>query len=115
MGWLLGIVADELFAKPMGEKRRKKAIDDLLKEVSPEALQKLAEIKSKVDAGIELSEQEKQDLATAMQEVAMAEYEYLDEQHKKEFDKIMKSANNQQPKLPAPGMDVINPDGTITL
>lgn len=99
----------------MGEKWRKKAIDDLLNEVSPEAIQKLAEIKSKIDAGTELSEQEKKDLALAMQEVAMAEYEYLDEQHKKEFDKIMQSANNTQPKLPAPGMDVINPDGTITL
>ena len=99
----------------MGEKRRKKAIDDLLNEISPEAMQKLAEIKSKVDAGIELSEQEKQELAIAMQQIAEAEYEYLDEQHKKEFDKIMESANNQQPKLPAPGMDVINPDGTIRL
>lgn len=111
----MGIVADELFAKPMGEKRRKKAIDDLLNEISPEAMQKLAEIKSKVDAGIELSEQEKQELAIAMQQIAEAEYEYLDEQHKKEFDKIMESANNQQPKLPQPGMDVINPDGTIKL
>ena len=54
--------------------------------MSPEAKQKLAEIKSKIDAGTELSEQEKRDLALAMQEVAMAEYEYLDEQHKKEFD-----------------------------
>lgn len=99
----------------MGEKWRKQAIDELLNEVSPEAIQKLAEIKSKVDAGIELSEQEKRDLATAMQEIAEKEYEYLDEQHKKEFDKIMESANNQQPKLPAPGMDVINPDGTIRL
>lgn len=50
-----------------------------------------------------------------MQEIALAEYEHLDEQHRKEFDKILESANNQQPKLPAPGMDVINPDGTITL
>lgn len=62
-----------------------------------------------------LSEQEKQDLKTAMQEIALAEYEYLDEQHRIEFDKVLESANNQQPKLPAPGMDVINPDGTITL
>lgn len=62
-----------------------------------------------------LSEQEKQDLKTAMQEIALAEYEYLDEQHRREFDKVLESANNQQPKLPAPGMDVINPDGTITL
>ena len=70
-------------------------------------MQKLAEIKSKVDAGVELAEQDKADLATAMQEIAQKEYEYLDEQHKKAFDEIMESANNDQPKLPAPGMDVI--------
>jgi hypothetical protein len=73
-----------------------------MQEVSPEAVQKLAEIKSKIEAGTELSEQEKKDLATAMQEIALREYEYLDEQHKKELDKILESANNQQPKLPAP-------------
>lgn len=112
---ILRIIADELISKPLGEKRRKQEINELLKDMSPEAQQKLAEIKSKVDAGVDLSEQEKQDLKTAMQEIAMAEYEYLDEQHRREFDKILESANNQQPKLPAPGMDVINPDGTITL
>jgi tRNA U54 and U55 pseudouridine synthase Pus10 len=73
-----------------------------MQEVSPEAVQKLAEIKSKIEAGTELSEQEKKDLATVMQEIALREYEYLDEQHKKELDKILESANNQQPKLPAP-------------
>lgn len=50
MSWLLGLVADELLAKPLGEKRRKVAIDELLNETSPEAQQKLAEIKSKYDA-----------------------------------------------------------------
>ena len=82
--------------------------------MSPEAKQKLADIKSKADAGVELSEQEKLDLQTAMQEIAMKEYEYLDEQHKKEFDKIMQSANNIQPKLPGT-MDTIGPDGTVKL
>lgn len=82
--------------------------------MSPEAKQKLADIKSKVDAGVELSEQEKADLQTAMQEIAIKEYEYLDEQHQKEFDKILKSANNEQPKLPGT-MDTIGPDGTIKL
>ena len=50
VGWLLGIVADELFAKPLGEKRREQAINELINEVSPEALEKLNEIKSKVEA-----------------------------------------------------------------
>lgn len=60
-----------------------------MNEVSPEALQKLAEIKSKIDAGVELSEQEKRDLQTAIQDIAMKESQYLDEKHKKAFDEMM--------------------------
>lgn len=60
-----------------------------MNEVSPEALQKLAEIKSKIDAGVELSEQEKRDLQTAIQDIAMKENQYLDEKHKKAFDEMM--------------------------
>ena len=114
VSWILWIIADELISKPLGEKWRKREISELLSEMSPEAKQKLADIKSKVDAGVELSEQEKADLQTAMQEIAIKEYEYLDEQHQKEFDKILKSANNEQPKLPGT-MDTIGPDGTIKL
>lgn len=34
----------------MGEKWRKQAIDELINEISPEALKKMQEIKSKIDA-----------------------------------------------------------------
>ena len=77
-----------------------------MNEISPEAQQKLAEIKSKVDAGTTLSEQEKQELAMAIQEIAIKEREYLDEQHRIAFEEILESANNDQPKLPGT-MDVI--------
>ena len=115
MSWLLGLVADELLAKPLGEKRRKVAIDELLNETSPEAQQKLAEIKSKYDAGIELTEQDRQTLALAIQEIIEDEGKYLDEQHLRNREEIQKSAKNEQPKLPAPERDAIGPDGTIKL
>lgn len=99
-------MADELFAKPLGEKWREQAINELIDEISPEAMQKLAEIKSKVDAGVELAEQDKVDLATAMQEIAMKEYEHLDKQHKKAFDEMMEGLNNPNPALPGT-MDTI--------
>ena len=50
-----------------------------------------------------------------MQEIAEKEYQYLDDQHKKEFEKVMESANNTQEKLPAPGMDAITPEGVVRL
>lgn len=115
MSWLLGLVADELLAKPLGEKRRKVAIDELLNETSPEAQQKLAEIKSKYDAGIELTEQDRQTLALAIQEIIEDEAKYLDEKHLRNREEIQKSAKNEQPKLPAPERDAIGPDGTIRL
>ena len=114
ISWILGIIADEFISKPLWEKWRKQAIDELMNEISPEAQQKLAEIKSKVDAGVDLSEQEKQELATAIQEIAIKEREYLDEQHRIAFEEILESANNDQPKLPGT-MDTIWPDGTVRL
>lgn len=74
--------------------------------MSPEAIQKLQIIKSKIDAGVQLSEQEKRDLATAMQEIAIKEMEYLDEKHQKAFQEILQGANNKQPQLPGT-MDTI--------
>lgn len=82
--------------------------------MSPEALQKLQEIKSKIDAGVELTEQEKRDLQTAIQEIMIKEYEYLDEKHKKAIDEMLAREKANQPKLPGT-MDTIGPDGTIKL
>ena len=115
VAWLLWIVADELLAKPLGEKWRKIAIDELLNEMSPEAQQKLAEIKSKYDAWVELTEQDKMTLETALQEIMQDEAKYLDEKHSEERQKIKDASENIQPKLPAPELDAINPDGTIRL
>ena len=50
-----------------------------------------------------------------MQQIAEKEAQYLDEKHRKGFEKIMESANNTQPKLPAPEVDSITPEGTIRL
>lgn len=43
------------------------------------------------------------------------EYEYLDEQHKKAIDEMLAREEANQPKLPAPSLDTIGPDGTIRL
>lgn len=96
VAWLLWIVADELLAKPLGEKWRKIAIDELLNEMSPEAQQKLAEIKSKYDAWVELTEQDKRTLEIALQEIMDDEAKYLNEKSLEEQQKIKEASVKEQ-------------------
>lgn len=100
MWYLVGLVADELLAKPLGEKRRKVAIDKLLSETTPDAQQMLAEVASKMKAGAELTENERISLETAIQEIINAEDEYLNEQNLARWEKEWSKWRLKNPALP---------------
>ena len=101
MGYIVGLVLDEFLSKPLGEKRRKLAIDKLLQETTPEAQQLLAEVASKVKAGIDLTANERATLEQAISEIIGSENEYLDGQRLEEWER-----ENNKLRLPEPKPDV---------
>ena len=101
MGYIVGLVLDEFLWKPLGEKWRKLAIDKLLQETTPEAQQLLAEVASKVKAGIDLTANERATLEQAISEIIGSENEYLDGQRLEEWER-----ENNKLRLPEPKPDV---------
>ena len=106
MGYIVGLVLDEFLSKPLGEKWRKLAIDKLLQETTPEAQQLLAEVASKVKAGIDLTANERATLEQAISEIINSENEYLDGQRLEEWER-----ENNKLRLPEPKPDVAGENG----
>lgn len=106
MWYIVGLVLDEFLWKPLGEKWRKLAIDKLLQETTPEAQQLLAEVASKVKAGIDLTANERATLEQAISEIIGSENEYLDGQRLEEWER-----ENRKLRLPEPKPDVAGENG----
>ena len=112
LGTIIGELIQEDIIKPRSKKLRRKAIDKLVSEMSPQARAKLEEIARKQTYAKELSEEDKQILQNVAQVIAQERERGLSEAAIKEREK---RTRNTQEALPGVNPDIVDENGNIVL